>query len=87
LSRFEVGGTLCVQAPLRATAPQHSNGLAGDGDDCTGWHSFRMTPQWMQARGWTAGTTIYCQYFCRDPAFAAPDQLAFSEGMRFTVVP
>lgn len=27
------------------------------------------------------------QYFCRDPAFSAPDQLAFTEGMRFTVVP
>jgi hypothetical protein len=46
-----------------------------------------MTPPWMQARGWTAGTTIYCQFFCRDPALAPPDQIAFSNAMNFTVVP
>jgi hypothetical protein len=76
-----------VQTPLRITAPQDSAGNAGPASDCSGWYSFRMTPQWMQARGWIAGTTIYCQYFGRDPGLTPPDQLAFSEGLRFTVVP
>jgi hypothetical protein len=82
-----MGGTLCVQAPIRMTAVQDSSGNAGVGTDCSGWHSFLMTPPWMQARGWTAGTTIYCQFFCRDPALAPPDQIAFSNAMNFTVVP
>jgi hypothetical protein len=82
-----MGGTLCIQSPVRRTALQDSHGTSPGGTNCSGWYSFLMTPQWMQTNGWLAGTTIYGQFFSRDPALAAPNNLSLSNALNFTVVP
>jgi hypothetical protein len=75
-------GSLCVAAPAHMLVRQDSNGHAGAGTDCSGWYSYAMTPALMSANAWTPGTTVYAQFFVRNPGTS---NLALSQGLSFTV--
>ena len=58
-----LGGTLCVQPPLRRTQALGSGGNAAPANDCSGVYAFDMNA-WVQAGGdplLVPGTTIYAR--------------------------
>jgi Tol biopolymer transport system component len=63
------GGIKCVQAPTKRTPLQGSNGSAPP-DDCTGvfTYDFNQRIQSGVDPDLVAGTTVYAQYYYRDPA-------------------
>lgn len=80
------GGTLCVGLPLHKTPVQTAGGspvLV----DCSGSYDFRFGHELMQQAGLTPGTTVYCQYWSRDPGFAKPNDYGLTDALRFQVVP
>ncbi len=76
------GGTKCVAAPTARTPAQVSGGNPPP-DDCSGVYDFHFTHAYMQARGWTAGTTVYAQSWSRDPQ--APFTTSLSNALSFTI--
>ena len=62
-----LGGTLCVQPPLRRTLPQFSGGNPPP-NDCSGSYSFDMDAQIQSGLDpiLVGGATIYGQYWYRD---------------------
>jgi|SRR5882672_1605372 len=80
------GGTLCVQAPTVRTPIQTSGGSPPP-DTCTGHYTFDMNA-WIRSgadSNLTTGTTVYAQYWYRDPPVASTTGL--SNGLSFTVGP
>jgi len=64
-----LGGTLCVQPPLRRTPPVLST---GDGSPCSGTHTFDLGA-WLQGGSdplLVPGSTAYAQFWYRDPGDA-----------------
>jgi Tol biopolymer transport system component len=80
------GGTLCVAAPIVRTPVQNSGGNPPP-FDCSGSFSFHFSQAIMQAHGLTSGTTVYGQYWCRDPGFPPPNSIGLSDGIEFTLCP
>lgn len=64
-----VGGTQCVQSPVIRTSVQNSGGNAPP-DDCSGNFDFHFSDAYMAANGLVAGSTVFCEYWYRDPADA-----------------
>ena len=79
------GGTLCISAPLRRGPIESSGGNPSPALDCSGSLSFAISHAFMGAHGLSAGTAVYSQILVRDPAFADPNTLALSQGLRFTI--
>ncbi|MDP6538626.1 MAG: hypothetical protein QF903_10380 [Planctomycetota bacterium] len=79
-------GTLCVSPPIERTVIQHSGG-AGAPPDCTGTYGldFNARIQGGADPGLTAGTTVYGQYWSRDPQSASTTGL--SDALQFTIRP
>jgi hypothetical protein len=75
------GGTLLVAPPLIRTAAQVSGGSAL----CSGHYDFHFSQAYMAASGLSGGTTVYAQYWSRDPGFAHPDNVGLTNALRFTV--
>jgi len=64
-----LGGTLCVQPPLRRTTTQGSGGNLPPANDCSGAYAFDLN-DWIQSGAdalLVPGTTVYAQYQGRDP--------------------
>jgi hypothetical protein len=88
------GGFLCVQPPLRRTSLLISGGTPPPSSDCTGLFSIDMN---AFARGLLGGgpapelsvpgTVVNCQFWGRDPGFAAPNNTSLSDALQFTVWP
>lgn len=75
-----LGGTLCVQAPIRRTPPTNSLG-SPVGTDCTGEYTFAFSHSYMSTEAILPGDTVHCQFWTRDPAASfgvgLTDALAF----------
>ncbi len=80
------GGTLCVAAPIVRTPIQNSGGTAL-GTDCSGSYSFHVSHAYMAASSLAPGSTLHCQYWCRDPGFAPPNSIGLTNAVRVTVWP
>lgn len=81
------GGTLCVGAPIHRTPIQDSLGSALPADDCTGTYAFEFTQAYMASKSIAGGTTVYCQFWSRDPGFAPPNNVGLTAGLSFTPCP
>ena len=79
-----VGGTLCVSAPFVRTPTMNSGGSAV-GSDCSGSYSFPFSHAYMQQNGLNIGTSVYSQFWYRDPGFAPPANVGLTDGVFFTV--
>lgn len=80
------GGTKCVAAPTKRTPLQDSGGNAPP-NDCSGTYEldFKARIQSGIDPGLSAGTTIYCQFWSRDPASGSTTGL--TDAVRFTIQP
>jgi Tol biopolymer transport system component len=80
------GGLLCVASPIKRTSAQNSGGTA-TGNDCTGSYSFHFSQAYLTAQGINSGSTIYCQFWSRDPYFPPPYDVGLTNGLSFSVCP
>ena len=78
------GGTLCVQSPIHRTPGQNSGG-SSSGDDCTGAYAYHFTQAYMAQQGLAANSTVFAQYWSRDPGFAPPNNVGLTDGLHFTI--
>jgi hypothetical protein len=79
------GGTLCLAAPIVRT-PAQLAGCAG-GPPCGGSYSFEFNLH-MQAAGpgvFSPGDPVWAQFWNRDSGFASPNNMGFTQALRFTV--
>jgi hypothetical protein len=81
------GGTLCVSTPFARTAVQDSGTKEGQWLICPATYSFHMSRAYMAAHGIGPSTTIYAQFWSRDSGFAWPNNVALTDGLRFTTSP
>jgi Tol biopolymer transport system component len=83
------GGTLCLQGPLMRTPPQaaQSHPAESPAGACTGAFAFQFDSNYIQTHGLQPGTTLFGQFVSRDIGFPAPDNVALSNAIRFTVCP
>jgi len=80
------GGTLCLHSPIIRTPGQNSGGTPGV-NECTGTYSFYFSQAYMAAHSLGSGTTVYGQYWSRDPFFPPPTNIGLSNGIQFTIGP
>jgi Tol biopolymer transport system component len=78
------GGTLCVHTPIHRTPGQSSGGSAS-GDDCTGTYAYHFTHAYMAQQGLAANTTVFAQFWSRDPGFAPPNNVGLTNALHFTI--
>lgn len=88
------GGTLCVGGTLKRVQGLNSGGNAPGTLDCSGAFAVDMNSFAAGLLGGnpaaylrTPGTRITCQFWGRDPGFAAPDNTQLTDGLHFTVAP
>jgi hypothetical protein len=81
------GGTLCLAAPIVRTPPQAAGGSAAPALDCTGAYAFEFRHAYLAAQGLVPGTTVYAQWFARDPAQPDGTGWSLSNALEFTVCP
>ena len=86
------GGIQCVASPRR-TPLVNSNG-SGVGNDCSGLYSLDMNAFAHGVLGGSpdpalliAGTEVCCQWWGRDPGFAAPNNTTLSNALRADIAP
>ena len=82
------GGTICVKTPVKRTPLQNSNGNPPP-EDCSGAFGLDFNAR-IQAGGdpnLTAGTTIYGQYWYRDPADPSGFGTGLTDALQFTIEP
>lgn len=77
-------GTRCVANPIKRTAIQNAGGTGGT---CDGTYSldFNQRIQSGIDPALTPGTTVYAQYWTRDPA--APSSTGLTNAVQFTIAP
>ena len=87
-------GTLCVKSPIKRTGSQSSGGSPAPAADCSGIWSIDMNsfavsagPPVPLAALQVPGTIVYCQWWGRDPGFAAPNNTQLSNGLTYTICP
>ena len=86
------GGTLCVKSQIKRTAGINSGGAPLPVNDCSGVYSIDMNT-FAHSAGTPAplpalivpGTVVDCQFWGRDPGFAAPNNTQLSDGLEYTV--
>jgi hypothetical protein len=78
------GGVLCVAGPYVRTPVQNSGGFTQPG--CTGLLTFHFSQAHMAARGLTAGTDVYAQFWYRGGS-APFESFGLSDAIRFRVCP
>ena len=84
-----LGGTLCVQPPLRRTPVQNSGGNGPPSDDCSGTYAFDFNAliQGGGDPGLVAGADVYAQYWGRDPADTTGFGSSLTDAISFTIAP
>jgi hypothetical protein len=87
------GGTLCVKVPVKRTGSTNSAGNPPP-NDCSGLFSIDMNAFAVSAGPPTPlpaltvpGTVVDCQWWGRDPGFAAPDNTTLTDALEYTVGP
>jgi Tol biopolymer transport system component len=80
------GGLLCLHSPIVRTPGQNSGGTPGV-NDCTGTYSFFFSHAYIAAHSLGSGSTVYGQYWSRDPFFAPPTNIGLTNGIQFTISP
>lgn len=80
------GGIRCVGTPLVRTPAQTSGGSTTL-IDCSGSYSFHFSRAYAASFAVVPGTTLYCQYWSRDPGYSPPNNVGLTAGLRFTVLP
>ncbi len=80
------GGTLCV-APTIFRTPAQSSGGNPNGNDCSGTYSYHFTQLYMLQHLLAGNTTVYAQFWSRDPGFAPPYSVGLTNGISFTICP
>jgi hypothetical protein len=81
------GGFRCVKEPIRRTPIAASGGTPFPANDCTGFYSFHFSQAYMVSEGLSPGTTLYGQYWSRDPGFVPPTNVGLTDGVQFTICP
>jgi hypothetical protein len=81
-----LGGTLCVHTPIKRTPGQNSGGSA-TGNDCTGGYVYHFTQSYMLQQLLVANTTVYAQFWSRDPGFPPPNNIGLTNALQFTICP
>jgi len=81
------GGTRCVALPLVRTAPQNSLGTPSPANDCSGNYAFQFSNAYAASQFLTPGTTVYCQFWGRDPGYPAPNNVFLTNALRFMILP
>jgi hypothetical protein len=76
------GGLLCVQSPVKRT-PVRTATAQNSGALCDGRYAFHMTQEFMQAKGFSAGTDLYVQWWSRDPQ--APFGTGLTDAVSLTI--
>jgi hypothetical protein len=86
------GGTLCLKLPIRRTPAQSSQGSPAPVSDCSGNFSLDLNAFRSGALGGhpapllsIPGTVIDCQFWGRDPGFAAPNNTQATAGLEFVI--
>jgi hypothetical protein len=88
------GGTLCVASPIRRTPSTHSGGSPVQANDCSGVFSIDMNSFAVGGLGGSPlsalsspGSVINCQFWGRDPGFAAPNNTTLTNGLEYSICP
>jgi hypothetical protein len=86
------GGTLCVGAPRFTTPGASSNGRFRPANDCSGFHELDWNAFACGNLGGSPlpalrvpGTVVDCQFWGRDPGYAAPDNAALSNALEYVI--
>jgi hypothetical protein len=77
------GGTLCVALPVVRTAVQASGGTPPPGSDCSGTFRFEWSHAGLASLG--AGSTVFAQYWFRDPL--ASGGVGLTDALSFSIHP
>jgi hypothetical protein len=88
------GGVLCFAAPRMRAPAMNSSGWSAPVVDCSGYFLFDMTAFRVGTLGGSPapflslpGTTVDCQFWARDPGFAAPNNVQLTDALEFEVGP
>jgi hypothetical protein len=89
-----LGGTLCVKSPVKRTPGTVSTGNPPPAVDCSGTYSIDMNAFAQGALGGqplpalkSPGTVVDCEWYGRDPGFAAPNNVSLSNGLEYVIGP
>jgi len=78
-------GTSCVRGSIVRTPVQDSGGSAPPIADCSGTFDVAFTHAYMTAHGLGAASTVYAQWFARDPAQADGTGASLTNALEFTI--
>lgn len=79
-----LGGTLCVAPPVLRTSVQGSGGNPPP-SDCSGNYAFPFTQARMVGDGLAPGTSVFAQYWTRDPSHPDLTGVGLTNAIRFTI--
>jgi hypothetical protein len=94
------GGVLCVAPPVQRSKAVSSGGSAAPAVDCSGvlsldfnsllagkYHQTDLREGPVPPPGFPPGTTVYCQWWIRDPGLPPPNSSALSDALQFVLCP
>jgi hypothetical protein len=73
-----------MRTPPQAAAAHPAEAPAGP---CTGAFAFDFGAAYIQSHAIQPGTTLFGQYVSRDVGYPAPNNIALSDAIRFTICP
>jgi hypothetical protein len=80
------GAIRCVGSPVHRTPVQPSGGNTGT-IDCSGTYAFAFTRSFLTSHGIAPGTSVYGQFWSRDPGYSPPNNCGLTDAVSFVVLP